>query len=285
MSDHRFSSWLTALAALTAAASLTPAGEICVPPPNEDCESSVVFSNADLPYEVTAPLGCVNDEIDKPYFDVFYRFDCTETGNYLVHMCGSTGDTYLRIYGDGCGWGDGFEYAVADDECPGSPPLADPLLLVNLQAGQSYWFELGAWRPDPPFAPPPNAPYLFSVALEADPPGPAGSLDVDAGPERQLQIAKDGVNLTLSWGLSCVLDDTDYAVYQGRIAALGLHAPLSCSTAGATSYTTHAPDDDVYFLVTARNGFVGGSYGTMSSGGQRSQGSPACVPRFWTTCP
>jgi len=275
--------FLSVIFALAAAGAT--AGDVCVPPPNEDCDGAVVFGNADLPYQVTAPLGCVNDVIDRPYFDVFYRFDCSKTGNYLVHMCGSTGDTYLRIYGDGCAWVDGYELAVADDECPGSPPGADPLLTVTLMAGESYWFELGTWRPDPPWAPPPNSPYVFSVAFEAEPPGPAGRLDVDAGPLWQLQLAKDGTDLALSWGASCVIDDTDYAVYVGRLDALGTHEPLTCTTNGATAFATPAPGGDVYFLVTAHNEIVGGSYGTITGGAQRPQGSPSCQPRFMAPCP
>jgi hypothetical protein len=200
-------------------------------------------------------------------------------------MCGSSGDTYLRVYGDGCGWTDGFELAVADDECPGSPPGADPLLLVDLEAGHSYWLELGTWRPDPPWAPPPNSPYTLSVSFEDQPPGPAGSLDVEAGPDSQLRIAKDGSDLALSWGASCVLDDTDYAIYQGQLEDLGQHEPVTCSTDGATSYSTPAPIDNAYYLVTPRNDIVGGSYGMTSAGGQRSQGSPACLPRYVAECP
>ena len=60
--------WL-ALVTLAVAAVPATAGENCVPPPNEVCEGATVFTNADLPYEVTAPLGCVNDIIDRPYFD------------------------------------------------------------------------------------------------------------------------------------------------------------------------------------------------------------------------
>jgi hypothetical protein len=282
---HRCSlKWSATFVTLAAVASLATAG-VCLPPPNEVCETAVVFTNSDLPYEVTAPLGCVNDVIDKPYFDVFYRFDCTQTGSYLIHMCGSSGDTYLRIYGDGCGWADGFEFAVADDECPGSPPSADPLLLVTLEAGQSYWLELGTWRPDPPWAPPPNSPYFFSISFEEDPPGPAGSLDVEAGPGFQLQIAKDGQDLALSWGDSCIPDDTDYAIYQGRLDVLGEHQPVTCSTDGATSYSAQSPTGDAYFLITPHNGIVGGSYGTTTAGGQRPQGSPACLPRFIAQCP
>jgi hypothetical protein len=285
MSSRRSLKGLAVFVTLAAVASLaTDAGD-CVPPPNEVCDNAAVFTNADLPYGVTAPLGCFNDVVDKPYFDVFYRFDCTRTGTYLIHMCGSSGDTYLRVYGDGCGWSDGFELAVADDECPGSPPSADPLLLIDLEAGQSYWLELGTWRPDPPWAPPLNSPYFFSVSFDDQPPGPAGSLDVEAGPGFQLQIAKDGRDLALSWRPSCILDDTDYAVYQGDLDVLGVHAPITCSTDGVSSYLADSPTGDAYFLITPHNGIVGGSYGTTSEGGQRPQGTPACLPRYTTECP
>ncbi len=137
----------------------------CAPPPNEDCDGAIVFDSTALPFDITAPLGCVNDVIDKPYFDAFYRFDCLVSGAHLFEMCDSSGDTYLRIYVDGCGWGTGTELATADDECPGSPPNADPLIVVELEAGTQYWIEVGTWRPDPPWAPPLNSPYTLRVAL------------------------------------------------------------------------------------------------------------------------
>ena len=40
---------------------------------------------------------------------------------------------------------------------------------AKLVAGQTYWFEVGSWRPDAPFAPPPNAEYFFNVALAPTP--------------------------------------------------------------------------------------------------------------------
>lgn len=141
----------------------------CTPPTNEDCDGAIVFTTADLPLDVTAPLGCVNDEIDKPYFDIFYRYDCTTTALHHINMCDSSGDTYIRIYEAGCGWLTGEEFAVADDECPGSPPNADPQLSVELEAGNSYWFELGTWRAEPPWAPPPNSPYNFRVSIDGKP--------------------------------------------------------------------------------------------------------------------
>ncbi len=154
-----------AAATLVASATAAPLDENCTPPPNEDCDGAYVFGSADLPYVVQHPLGCVNDEIDKPYFDVFYRYECTVTGDHVVGMCDSPGDTYLRIYADGCGWSDGWEYAVDDDGCPGSPPNADPLLVVTLHAGTTYYFELGTWRDVPPWAPPLNSIFNFTVAL------------------------------------------------------------------------------------------------------------------------
>lgn len=277
----------TALAFVALAAiSALHAGEDCTPPPNETCDSPTVFSNANLPYEIVAPLGCFNDEIDRPYFDVFYRFDCTQTGTYHIHMCNSSGDTYLRVYGDGCGWSDGFEMAVADDECPGSPPSADPILSIDLVAGQHYWLEVGTWRPDPPWAPPLNSPYILTVSLEGTPPGgPAGSLPVQAEPEAQIQISRDGEDLTLSWGDSCLPDDTDYSIYQGQLDVQGEHGPVACSTGGDATHTMPLPAGNAYFLVVAHNGIVDGSYGQTSGGMQRPKGSPVCRPRFIGVCP
>jgi hypothetical protein len=148
--------------------SIAAAGGPCVTPPNETCAGQIVFTTDDLPFNEEGILGCVNDVIDKPYWDIFYRYDCTTTAEHIFEMCDSELDTYIRIYFGGCGWLDGDEFAVADDECPGSPPNADPVLAVTLQAGVSYWVELGTWRPDPPWGAP-NAAFRLSVTLAADP--------------------------------------------------------------------------------------------------------------------
>ncbi len=140
----------------------------CVTPVNETCDSLIAFDTADLPYFTSGLIGCVNDVVDKPYWDIFYRYDCFSTGEHTFWMCDSDGDTYIRIYSGGCGWGDGDEFAVADDECPGSPPNADPMLTVMLEAGNSYWIELGTWRPDPPWGAP-NLPFVFNAIIETCP--------------------------------------------------------------------------------------------------------------------
>lgn len=147
------------------ASAQTEAGA-CVPPINERCDGAIVFRTVDLPFTVSALLGCANDVVDKPYWDVFFRFDCTLTTDYTFALCDSDGDTYIRIYSNACGWSGGTELAVADDECPGSPPNADPLLTIELQAGQSYWIEVGTWRDTPPWGAP-NLPYTLQVTAPA----------------------------------------------------------------------------------------------------------------------
>jgi hypothetical protein len=150
---------------MAAAATL---GDGCIVPPNEMCDGAIVFTSSDLPFTDSGLIGCENDVADKPYYDIFYRYDCTIGGPHVLDMCGSDGDTYLRIYVDGCGWSDGSELAVADDECPSSPPNADPLLAIDLEAGTTYWIELGTWRPDPPWGAP-NLPFVFNVVVEPEP--------------------------------------------------------------------------------------------------------------------
>ncbi len=142
----------------------------CVDAPNERCAQAITFTLDDLPFTHVGVYGCANDMVDRPYFDTFYRYDCTFTGDYTFDMCGSTADAFLRVYIDGCGWADGDELVIADDECPGSPPSADPVVTVQLDAGRSYWVEVGTARPTPPWAPPePNAPYVLRVTLDCAP--------------------------------------------------------------------------------------------------------------------
>ena len=83
------------------------AGGGCVVPPNETCGGQILFKTDDLPFEDSGILGCVNDVIDKPYWDIFYRYECTISREHTFEMCDSDGDTYIRIYINGCGWTDG----------------------------------------------------------------------------------------------------------------------------------------------------------------------------------
>jgi len=160
---NQLSHAVTALAAATLAGHAHGGG--CQPPPNETCGGQIVFTTAQLPFEDDGLIGCVNNVVDKPYWDIFYRYDCAITADHTFEMCDSAQDAYIRIYVNGCGWADGQEFAVGDDECPGSPPNADPVITVPLVAGTPYWIELGTWRPDQPWGAP-NIPFRFLVTVE-----------------------------------------------------------------------------------------------------------------------
>ena len=161
-------------------ATVLPAGGGCVTPSNETCDGQIVFDTDDLPLDTSGIIGCVNNVIDKPYWDIFYRYDCLRSGEHTFRMCESDGDTYIRLYTGGCGWLDGEEFAVDDDSCPGSPPNADPTLVVTLEAGTSYWIELGTWRPDAPWGAP-NLPFLFTVTRATCPGDGDGDGEVGIG--------------------------------------------------------------------------------------------------------
>ncbi len=183
---------LTVVGLLAMAAGRLAAGGDCQVPSNETCAGQVAFSSGDLPFSDVGLIGCVNDVIDKPYWDIFYRYDCETSGAHTFEMCDSDLDTYIRIYVGGCGWADGDEFAVADDECPGSPPNADPLLTVMLEAGTSYWIELGTWRPDLPWGAP-NVAFRFEVTVEGA--GCAADLDGDG-----MVGINDFLALLAAWG-------------------------------------------------------------------------------------
>ncbi len=188
-----------ALGAVAVLAAGAAAGGTCDPPHNETCSGQVVFTTADLPFEDAGLIGCVNDIVDKPYWDIFYRYDCAVTADHTFEMCDSAQDAYIRIYVNGCGWLDGDEFAVGDDECPGSPPNADPVITVPLTAGTSYWIELGTWRPDRPWGAP-NIPFQFRVTVESCHGDTNGDLTVDI---------LDLLGLLAAWGSNDPAYDID----------------------------------------------------------------------------
>ncbi len=191
---------LGAVAALAAGGNTGAAGgDSCDPPRNETCSGQIVFTTADLPFDDAGLIGCFNDVTDKPYWDIFYRYDCAITADHTFEMCDSAQDTYIRIYVNGCGWADGDEFAVGDDECPGSPPNADPVITVPLVAGTPYWIELGTWRPDRPWGAP-NIPFLFRVSVDGCEGDTNGDLAVDI---------LDLLGLLAAWGSNDPVFDLD----------------------------------------------------------------------------
>lgn len=138
-------------------------GQTCIEPVNERCDGAVEFVFADLPVRFEGPLGCENHMVDRPYFDLFYRYDCTVTGDYRFDLCGSLGDTYMRVYTGGCGFFPASDWVEDDDSCQGDGNPLDPMITTRLQAGISYWVEIGSWRVAPQFPPNANDPFILNV--------------------------------------------------------------------------------------------------------------------------
>ena len=94
-----------------------------------------------------------------------------------------------------------------------------------------------------------------------------------------------GSDIVLAWGASCLVSDTDYAVYEGVIGSFTSHLPKFCSTSGLTTITLTPAAASSYYIVVPRNGSREGSYGTDGTGTQRLQGSAFCLPQAIATCP
>jgi len=109
--------------------------------------------------------------------------------------------------------------------------------------------------------------------------------DGGAAPGVPLTAAKGaGDSIVLSWGVSCVSSDADYAVYEGSLGDFTSHAPAACSTAGALSFGLTPAAGDSYYLVVAVHADREGSYGTDGGGAERPQGASSCVPRSLHAC-
>jgi hypothetical protein len=86
--------------------------------------------------------------------------------------------------------------------------------------------------------------------------------------------------VTIKWGASCSGGDIDYAVYEGTLGGPPTtHVPITCSTAGATTWTFTPPDGNHYYYVVPHNAVSEGSYGHGSDGVPRPPSSAACMPQ------
>jgi len=124
--------------------------------------------------------------------------------------------------------------------------------------------------------------FVLLVLIE-----PAGTLPDGASvPGTPLTVERQpGGDLTLSWGASCVANDGDYAIYQGTLGDFASHAPMLCSTGGATTSTVTPAAGSTYYLVVPRNGSREGSYGIDSSSTERPASASACLVQSIAACP
>ncbi len=94
-----------------------------------------------------------------------------------------------------------------------------------------------------------------------------------------------GGELRLSWGLSCIGTDFDYAVYEGVLGSFTSHRPVLCSTAGDITKVITPREGNAYYLVVPLNATREGSYGMDSAGRERPQGAVACLVQEIGSCP
>jgi len=121
---------------------------------------------------------------------------------------------------------------------------------------------------------------LGPLACAGDAAGAAGAVpnggDVPGVP-LTLRTETDGT-LVLDWGASCMSTDDDYAVYEGPLGSFTSHSPVTCSTAGSTTWTLTPATESSYYLVSPSNGVSEGSHGKDSSGSERPPGPTTCFP-------
>ncbi len=115
--------------------------------------------------------------------------------------------------------------------------------------------------------------------------GAGATPDGAAFPGTMLTLARDGTRIDLAWGPSCRASDIDYAVYEGLLGAPTSHAPVTCSTAGAPSWTLAPASGARFYLIVPHNGVYEGSAGLRSDGSERPPGVFACRERRLAGCP
>ncbi|MCP3982706.1 MAG: hypothetical protein GY716_25730 [bacterium] len=124
-------------------------------------------------------------------------------------------------------------------------------------------------------------------------PNPAGSGSGGAGevpdgtgfdPAQLTVNLSGGGQIELSWGSSCVLNDDDYAVYEGTLGDYTSHIPATCTTAGAQSHTMTPAAASSYYLIVPHNGSDEGSYGKDGDGTPRTQNGGACYVQDTIDC-
>jgi hypothetical protein len=104
------------------------------------CDSATTIVT--LPFSDTGQLDLIDNCEGLPYNDVFYVFTAPTTADYLIDMCGSYSDSYLRVWLDGvCCTGN---YVTEDDSCFNNS--LDPRMHISLTAGQTIYLECGLYN-------------------------------------------------------------------------------------------------------------------------------------------
>jgi hypothetical protein len=100
-----------------------------------------------------------------------------------------------------------------------------------------------------------------------------------------LQIDKTpGANIALTWGASCLGNDSNFGIYEGTIGDFTTHAARLCSTGGQTEIDLIPAATSSYYLVVPLNGTHEGSYGLTGAGVERPPGQSTCLPQEIGAC-
>lgn len=125
----------------------------------------------------------------------------------------------------------------------------------------------------------PAQPVDLPIEVSAATTGGSGSGAVPSGtsarPGTPLTLVKGpGSMITLNWGASCQASDTDYNVYEGVLG--GSPMPVTCGTAGATSWPLTPGGGNRFYIVVPTNTSVEGSYGLQKPVLERPVSPSAC---------
>ncbi len=94
-----------------------------------------------------------------------------------------------------------------------------------------------------------------------------------------------GSDLYLVWGDSCIIGDSDYAIYEGTVGSYYSHIPLICSSGGGTSTSVTPSEGSKYYIIVPVGSGREGSYGFDSTATERETGSVSCYAQEVTACP
>jgi hypothetical protein len=126
-----------------------------------------------------------------------------------------------------------------------------------------------------------------SYEIHVAPEGPAGAVpNGGVRPGDPLRVRKGlGGGLMVSWGASCVTEDTDYVLYEGVLGNFVSHVPVTCSTGGATMWAFAPAGASTYYLVAPQSPLFEGSHGLRSNGLERLTGEATCLAQLVGGCP
>jgi hypothetical protein len=87
-------------------------------------------------------------------------------------------------------------------------------------------------------------------------------------------------DLDFSWGAACGANASHYGLYEGTLGDFAGHGSLLCGLTGTTATGQTPLPGNTYYLVVPYSSADSeeGSYGTDTSGTERSRGSNPCQP-------